>query len=70
MPSLFVHRLFALLFCMLSLAALGAQADDQLLEPEKAFQFSAQQTQPDAAEGSPPPSQEAAASDRGTRFVR
>jgi thiol:disulfide interchange protein DsbD len=50
MRHAFMHRLFASLFCLLSLAALTVHADDDLLEPEKAFQFSAQQSGADTLE--------------------
>ena len=43
MPQAFMHRLVTPLICLLGLLSVPAQAEDDLLEPEKAFQFSAQQ---------------------------
>jgi len=51
MHRAFLHRLIAPLLCALSLAPAIAQADEDLLEPEKAFQFSAQQKEPGRVEG-------------------
>ncbi|MEW5771623.1 MAG: protein-disulfide reductase DsbD [Pseudomonadota bacterium] len=43
-------RLFAPLLCLFSLAAPAAHAEEDLLEPEKAFQFSAQQKESGSVE--------------------
>lgn len=46
MPQAFVHRFVTPLICLLGLLAVPAQAEEDLLEPEKAFQFSARQKEP------------------------
>jgi thiol:disulfide interchange protein DsbD len=43
MPHPFIHRLLSPLLCLLGLVSAPAFAEEELLEPEKAFQFSAQQ---------------------------
>lgn len=46
----FLHRFILPLLCALSLAPAAGLAEEELLEPEKAFQFSAQQTEPGSVE--------------------